>query len=574
MKIFYLATLILSLYSRDSYSQSPGWEWLKGAKGNGVQEAAAVAVDLYDNLYLVGDLQTGADTLICDSLVVTCSQPNYNGRYSLVKYSPQGKALWARISYVTNDQGSAGMGVCTDPQGNVFATGFFDNSIVFDNTHILTGGSIFTVKYDSLGNVLWANQGFASSRAYPFSITSDRIGNSYITGSFSDEFIVFGSDTLRAAYIASTNLIPPANYFLTKYSPTGNVLWTRTIFSPCDTEIVTGGAVTTDQYNNIYVAGGFLADSIVIGGIPLYGSNTDYYEFLAKYDSQGNVLWAKNFGTGIGPSCIAVARDLSIYVSGGFSSSNMFTGAADVAILGPYILHNANPGALNTGNFFIAKHDNLGNVIWAKSGSTPGVSTTSWSMALNENDDVFVSGGFKNSITFDSTTTLTQPHNDTLDPMFIVSFDPNGNVICATSLPSGGDDNNGIALDHKGNIYVGGDFFSNIYIPGVDTLIKSTTTGEFFFVAKYNCGIKLNGISEITSPIAIHPNPSTGTFYFSGLNAGSSVEIYDLLGQNIYAAKTDKESTAVDLVAQSKGVYFYRISDGGSAIQQGKIVKE
>ena len=69
--------------------------------------------------------------------------------------------------------------------------------------------------------------------------------------------------------------------------------------------------------------------------------------------------------------------------------------------------------------------------------------------------------------------------------MFFAKFDANGNVLCASALSSGGDDQNGVSADRFGNAFITGDFMSNPFIIGYDTLIP--TGGENVFVAKYSC---------------------------------------------------------------------------------------
>src|SRR6187402_2703008 len=47
---------------------------------------------------------------------------------------------------------------CTaDNNGNIVVTGFYNgSSITFDTTSLNQSGSVYLVKYDSIGNVLWA----------------------------------------------------------------------------------------------------------------------------------------------------------------------------------------------------------------------------------------------------------------------------------------------------------------------------------------------------------------------------------------------------------------------------------
>ena len=51
-------------------------------------------------------------------------------------------------------------GVATDLTGNVFITGYFDSTIVFDSVRLVSSGGtdVFVAKYDADGVLLWAKQ--------------------------------------------------------------------------------------------------------------------------------------------------------------------------------------------------------------------------------------------------------------------------------------------------------------------------------------------------------------------------------------------------------------------------------
>ena len=52
----------------------------------------------------------------------------------------------------------------------------------------------------------------------------------------------------------------------------------------------------------------------------------------------------------------------------------------------------------------------------------------------------------------------------------IVKYDPSGNILCASSLASGGDDQIGVSVDPYGNAYIGGDFLT---VPGYPFVVGS-----------------------------------------------------------------------------------------------------
>ena len=99
----------------------------------------------------------------------------------------------------------------------------------------------------------------------------------------------------------------------------------------------------------------------------------------------------------------------------------------------------------------------------------------------------------------------------------------------------------------------------------------------------------MNYLALSTQHLIVYPNPSTGEFYFEGIRPGSTLEVYDVLGQNILSTIVSpsgggkpatpqawgQETYLLNISSQAKGVYFYRVvSNGDAAVQAGKIVVE
>ena len=143
----------------------------------------------------------------------------------------------------------------------------------------------FAIKLDSSGTVTWAkNFGGSGANAYGLGITADESGNVFFGG-----------------YFEKANLTTPpltkigfANAFAIKTDSSGAVTWTKN-FSSLNGANASVSATTRDASANVYLVGNFNAATYTIGSVTLtqVGSHD---VFVAKLDTSGTVVWAKNFG--------------------------------------------------------------------------------------------------------------------------------------------------------------------------------------------------------------------------------------------------------------------------------------
>jgi hypothetical protein len=88
--------------------------------------------------------------------------------------------------------------------------------------------------------------------------------------------------------------------------------------------------------------------------------------------------------------------------------------------------------------------------------------------------------------------------------------------------------------------------------------------------SSFSTGIR----EEQTIQFQLSPNPSAnGLFYLQTTeNSITRFEVYTLLGEKIYAAKTSQNNLEIDLSSQPKGIYFYRVTSENKLIGSGKLV--
>ena len=90
---------------------------------------------------------------------------------------------------------------------------------------------------------------------------------------------------------------------------------------------------------------------------------------------------------------------------------------------------------------------------------------------------------------------------------------------------------------------------------------------------QYTCppsGINDGGfLNELT----LYPNPSNGIFNVTSCEEITSLEIYSVLGEKIYAEFVSASSTTINLSSQSKGIYFVKIITENNSYTQKIIIQ-
>ncbi|MBI2968980.1 MAG: SBBP repeat-containing protein [Bacteroidetes bacterium] len=413
--------------------------WAKSAGGTNEDGGRSIATDGNGNVYVTGFFKSTSITF--GSTILTNNNPGADAYY-IVKYSSGGSVLWAKSAY----GGAIGYGITTDADGYVYVTGNFTTTSVTFDTTALTGnaigfGDVFIVKYDTGGNVLWAKGTGGNSYDFGYGIAVDGGGNAYVTGSFYSSSITFGDTTFNnngsgntdffiAKYDSSGNVIwagnagsnryddgygvtvvgsnvyvtgsfqgdsirfgnttlfnsEPGNYvlFVAEYDSAGNVIWTMGTQGLWGSVI--GNAIAHDAAGNIYITGSFSSVSVIFGSTTLVhsssGGNNDI--FIIKYNTGGNVVWAKGVGSQNTDNSYGISASATdnIYITGCFYSNYI--------IFGMDTLYNYGS---NDPDIFIAKYDTAGNALWAKKAGGTGMDI-GWAIAAGLGDNVYFTGKY------------------------------------------------------------------------------------------------------------------------------------------------------------------------------------
>lgn len=240
--------------------------------------------------------------------------------FVLMKFSKDGAFEWVKsYPFPALDSFEKGNAVAVDKYGNVFVTGSRSDSFCNICTQSVKEEDQFTIKYSSLGTLLWINRykGPKNTLQSPTKMIVLDNGNILVAGTEelynnkTYDYTSYGylhriNRNGRSVYVRKVkdlrmgsiavdknneivfggllleqNLYQLGKVFIAKYSYTGDSLWSRKFVEPQKN----GGVrfLKTDQSNNIYVMA--QTDTITFYNHPRV--------MIMKYNPQGALLWYK-----------------------------------------------------------------------------------------------------------------------------------------------------------------------------------------------------------------------------------------------------------------------------------------
>ncbi len=358
----------LFLVKYDSYGNMV---WARTAQGK-VSYGMALAVDLVGNIYLTGGFESA--TIVFDS--VTLSLDSLGSDIYLTKFDTNGNVMWAkRTGGVFNDQSYC---ITTDSAGDIYIGGVFGMTFNFGNNTLISTGSsrdLFLAKYSSTGNELWAKSAGGNYEDILNSIALDYQGNIYLAGQFQSTQFIIDTDTL-------INNGQWWDSFVVKCDPSGNSIWAK---NPGSVDDDYAESIAIGNNGDIFLAGNFRGASISFDSTTLVNSNTQNYDiYVAKYDNNGVLQWAKSAGGNSHDQSLAMCIDANsnVYVTGFFESLSINFGNI-----------NLTRPSSNGAEAYLTCYNSNGNELWAKKGIGAGYD---WSQAVtcDNSGNVFITGYF------------------------------------------------------------------------------------------------------------------------------------------------------------------------------------
>jgi hypothetical protein len=517
--------------------------WAKSFGAAAADAGLSIAVDSTGNVYTTGffastvDFDPGAGTT---NLTTAGSSDVF-----ISKLDASGNLVFAkRFGGGISDLGYS---IAVDSTGNIYTTGFFQDTVDFDpsagTTNLTTAGlsDVFISKLDASGNLVFAKRFGAAEADAGRSIALDSTGNIYTAGYF-EQTVDFDPSA------GTTNLTSAgrSDVFVSKLDSSGNLVFAKR-FGAAETDV--GLSVAVDSTGNVYTTGYFEqtvdfdpgagTTDLTTGG----GSDV----FVSKLDASGNLVFAKRFGGSNDDGGISISVDSNgnIHTTGYFEERVDFDPGAGTSNL-------TSAGGTDV---FVSKIDSSGNLLLAKSfGGT--ANDVGRSIAFDSTGNIYTTGEFAGTVDFDPGTGTTNLISAGGNDVFILRLDPSGDAR-ASAAPSA----------PTLNSITGGDRRVTI------TFTAGANNGAAITDYEYS----LNGASYISAGTTSSPLTITGlsgrTAYSVTFKARNSVGL-STASNSLSATTSDASLDASEAAVEAARLAAIELARGSAASEAARKAKE
>ncbi|MBS1537284.1 MAG: T9SS type A sorting domain-containing protein [Bacteroidetes bacterium] len=387
--------------------------------------------------------------------------------------------LWVKTTDSVNGRISP-TSITSDLEGNTYIAGSFQGHGKFGDITLISSGSddAFLMKYNRKGEVVWAQKFGSTNNETITGIAMDGSGNLFAVGNYL-------SDTLKIGWmeIYRSSL---TSIFVARFSPNGDLSWVdapKAVGRSSSSLINTVSSISVTALGDIYITGSYQSLNLTFGDkiiskpiTPDTLNNINLY--VAKYNSGGDAIWAKEFGNegeDIGKS-VTTDLDGNCYLGGTFNGSKITFGTS---------VFTNTVTTPSTTDFFVLKFSPTGIILWAKHGTGLKFDDIR-AVKTDISGNCYITGTFRSSkLTVDNLTLDVYG----LGAGYVIKFSTDGSVLWGKSFGGQSEEiGTGISFDQTQNAYVTGSFRSDLIV--FNPLVEITNNGDIFtadiFIAKFS----------------------------------------------------------------------------------------
>jgi len=494
-----------------------------------------------------------------------------------------------------------------DSKGNKYILGVFTDSVdVIPGTQVLTTPNenfSFLAKLNENNNLEWVQLLETSGNNWKLKLNSN------------DELILAYSLTSNVV-INDSLVVSSAGYSdiaVLKFSHQGNLLWCNRMGGTWFEDLID---VQLDHNDNIYINGNFRypfdadpsANELILDGAGLYSV------FVEKFDSNGNMLWAKSVnGEGVFANDLTVDNLGNVYLLGIFSDSidvnpdpfvevpmqklyswatyegyilkltseGIFNNAFNIGVISDNLaihiaVNSANEIFLIGNGYYnnLYKLDPNGSVNLIREIGEPNKMEIK-ELIIDNSDNFYVAGWFSDSVTLIYPTLQTRFLSYGNRDGFLQKINKSAQLVWAKQM--GGyltDKFNDLEIGSNDELITCG-YFEQKAMFDDENLTYLTTVPEWSqqdaFVAIYH----QHECSSWECEIELYPNPTSGIFTIKSSQpfVKSTIKVVDVTGRIIMELDdVTGDDVSIDLSSANHGIY-YVFTEVGNKWKSYKILK-
>ncbi len=218
----------------------------------------------------------------------------------VARYNADGTFLWARAIAGAGYDCVWAIAILAD--GTVLAAGSFEQTVTFgageaNETNLTSAGSydLFLARYNPDGTLAWVKTVSSTDFDYPKAIAVQADGSVWLTGQHGNGSVLGAGEAGETVLASGWG----TDIFVARYTPDGKLVWARTVYGDQQHDagediavLADGSSIVTGWYYRAatFDPGGPAQVTLTSPG----NSGTD--GFVAKYDANGALLWAKQIG--------------------------------------------------------------------------------------------------------------------------------------------------------------------------------------------------------------------------------------------------------------------------------------
>lgn len=525
-----------------SYAQ--GWEWTRTAGGNSDDDGKGVCVDPSGNVIQYGVF---LGTAYFQGTPLNSISSGYN--WFLSKYDTDGSLQWV-VNGLSSSNGFKGItAVTSDPDGNIYTTGYFSDSAMIGGTTVYSTGyeDFFIAKFSYTGALQWIRTGGGAYDDKAYDIVCDDAGKVYVAGEYQNN-ATFGTVVLNAP-LSYPNIFG----MVLCYNNNGDIQYGKS-YGDNGYNKVTG---IDYLCLNLYLSG-YL--DISSGGMDIFAEKTDMscntiWAHRNEFNDDGNWSVTRNIHITANPG--------GVFIAGHFSDSVDF---------GVGNLYGDNVSA------FACGIDLSGFTMWSmkidsKVATVDAIETAGF--------EVVLAGTFLDTLNVQGTDYIGTFSGATVldNNGFVLSLNANGSFSWIKTIEPytdliriGSVDMGGIASNAT-EVFVSASFTDTINMwPWYPVSFEEMDRDGL--LAKID--LEASGVEESINPVInVYPNPSSDLVYIETETATDfAVSIRNINGQLLFTEHFSNTNYGVIRVCGfEKGLYIIEVQSGNDLTIQKMIIQ-